>query len=171
MDAPETGENKPSVLTSMIEWARRERQKADFVRHNAGKLNIDATRFVAGQVMDIILYDDTNCFSERPLQAAFPPEQVLETQREAILERLAWESSSTEIPANIRNQLSQTRELIQNNPWADITAFRKASEGWYKMRQFVQDEFDRDDDLQADHIYFRVNLGLVDKEYTESGGT
>lgn len=171
MDRQEKRESNPSPMHQYaLEWAQRERKKADFVRSNAVRLNLDAARFVSGQIIEVILNDDSNCFDVKKFEKTPLYTQALEAQRAAILERLDWESSCTEVPENVRNQLSQTRDSIKDHPWLDKETFEHASAGWYQMRQSVAREVDGNDDLQADQVYFRKNQPLVDREYTASGG-
>ena len=172
MDPQERNENQQfsSAEQDGIEWAQRERKKADFVRVNAGRLNIDPKRFVLGQIIEIISLDDANCFNTRSLFETSLYTQTLSIQRRAILERLDWESTSHEVPEHLRNRLLQTRDFIERHEWTDKKTFEQASERWYGMRKYFGEEVDKDDDLQADQIYFRVKQDLVDKEYTASGG-
>ncbi len=96
--------------------------------------------------------------------------QILKANRIAILERLDWESSSPEVPNSIRGPLVRTKKFIEGRKWTDKESFNLASKRWHDMQGFIMKGVGRNDDLQADQIYFIRNLALVDREYKASGG-
>lgn len=171
MDDQERSEDQTSLMDGVMLWAQRERRKAEFTKTNAERLNIEnPSKYVLGQIINIIINDDSNCFRMEQLENTPLYPQVLKVNRLAILERLDWESSSTEVPENIRGQLIQTKEFIKGQDWVDKETFYKASKRWHDIQRLVRQQTGEDESLQVAVNYYRANLDLVSREYIASGG-
>lgn len=149
MVTPEQPKGKPESG----DWTTSVRQETQLFRDNAAVLGLDANRLVRGFILSTIIFDDLNIFTGLLKRPRFSPKLGRQAAK-GLIDRLEWEVGTPELPENIRERLSQTRELVGPLDMGTRRGFHIAYSVWERARAFVEEELNSSEELQNDAKYY-----------------
>ena len=122
-------------------WATAVRTHEEWIRSNASRYEIDASKYILGYVLETIIGDDARCFGG--LWNIRYDRQIAEMGKELLLIRLQWEIDVPELPANIRQRLEGFKGEADEADWASEDGFSAIKEGWKtKVKDYVEEQVD-----------------------------
>lgn len=125
----------------VLEWARGPRKMADWVRQNSAQLRkrgVDVRKYIFGQAVVMIKGDDEGCFFQPQMETDQVNQEWINLERDSLLERLDWESSLNEIPADLMEVAAKFKDRVEATPWIDHRTERKFFQDWKEtVREFV----------------------------------
>lgn len=138
---------QPPDLKDPFSWASVARVHCEWIRHIAPQLGLDTQKLVLGDVVSSIIGDDANVFTW--IHGSFFDPELGAGAKRLLLERLDWEISTPETPAQIRGRLEKVRDAIRDLDWSIKDQFEAARDTWTPVKEWVNQEVNKKRDLRS----------------------
>lgn len=146
-------------------WARISRLKDAWVREVAPQLGLNIEMLMLGEIISDVVGDDENVFAWSYLDITMLDARVANNCKADLEERMSHEIETPETPAELRELLVATRDLVMGLDWQSPEGFIQVRDIWTTMKNDFRERVDNNPTYRVAENYAVNEAGKILNPY------